>query len=121
MPGWRFRRAPGFPQGRSGGGKSMVQTVRLIPETSEGYFLEQGLEAPLPLTAKVGEHGSIADFPIKGWDGEVVEGQVQFTGKRVILTRRLEGYTGGVVAYIFSAKGTDQQIFSGTCLAKGLT
>jgi hypothetical protein len=98
----------------------MIQTVRLIPETSEGYFLEQGLHAPLPFTAIVGERGSMRDFPIEGWDGEVIEGQGQFTGQRVILTRRLEGYNGGVVAYVFAAKDTNQQIFSGTCLAKGL-
>jgi hypothetical protein len=98
----------------------MIQTVRLIPETSEGYFLEPGLDAPLPFTAKVEELGRISDFPIEGWDGEVIEGQDQFIQKRVILTRRIEGYNGGVVAYVFAAKDTNQQVFSGTCLAKGL-
>lgn len=98
----------------------MFQTVRLVPETSDGYFVKGGMDAPLPFTAKVGARRVIKDFPIAGWDGEVVEGQVQFLGKRVILTYRLEGYNSAVVAYIFAANSTDQQIFSGTCLADGL-
>ena len=98
----------------------MVQTVRLMPETSEGYFVEIGLKVPLPFTVKVGERGKIEDFPIEGWDGKVVDGQDQFLGKRVILTSRILGSTSAVNAYVFAAHNTDMQVFSGTCLAKGL-
>jgi hypothetical protein len=98
----------------------MLQKVRLIPETSEGYFVAKGLRAPLPFTVEVGHRGNIGDFPIDGWDGRVVEGQSQFLGKRVILTYRIEGHNSAVVAYIFATEGIDRQIFSGTCRTKGL-
>jgi hypothetical protein len=97
----------------------MTQKVRVIPTISEGFFVGTGLERPLPFTAKVEDRGVIKDFPIEGWDGQVIEGQDQFIGKRVILTRRLANYNDAVVACIFSEQGTE--LFSGICEAKGLS
>ena len=98
----------------------MGQTVRLIPDIAEGYFAARGIERPKPLTAEVSERRKIEGFPIEGWDGRVIEGQSQFLGMYVILTRKLEDYNGAVVAYIFRDASKDENIFSGTCKAKDL-
>ena len=100
----------------------VLQTATISIDPCEGFFDRLGIVSmtqPSTFSVQVGSYGPTGeDPPLEGWVGEVVVGSPEWLGLKVILRQRLVDYNDAVVAYIFD--GSENEIFSGICLTKGL-